>query len=208
MDNIKEAALTPSHNKPSPPPRCRLLELPTELRDQIWDLAVSDWIPLESSSGEDSTTTTTSSDTPPTLVRARIRIDRFNHTAPTSLTRTSSQIRRETLQRYYALNTFESWRPRFKRKHWVYPGSLVPWLRLLGESRRAWLSEVVLLHKANDERIAEEDVEGFLEREGLGLRKGVVRQAVLVDEQNVSAGGGFEQLGLPGHFGEIRKPRR
>jgi hypothetical protein len=206
MNKLKEPNHSPkttTHNNP-PPPRCRLLELPTELRDQIWDLAVSDWIP----SSNDESTTASDSSSPPILVRAPIRIDRFSHTPPTSLTRTSSQIRHETLQRYYALNTFECWRPRFKRKHWAFSGSLVPWLRLLGETRRGWLRDVVLLHKVNDERIAERDVEAFLGRAGLGLRKGVVRQDVLRLEEDVGAVRGFEQLGLPGHFGEVKKPRR
>jgi hypothetical protein len=86
---------------------------------------------------------------------------------------------------------------------------LVPWLRLLGETKRAWLREVVLLHKVNDERIAEGDVDGFLEREGLGLGSGVVRQEVLLlQEEECGKVGGFEQLGLPGHFGERKRPRR
>jgi hypothetical protein len=68
------------------------------------------------------------------------------------------------------------------------------------------LRDVVLLHKVDDERIAERDVEAFLERAGLGLRMGVVRQDVLAEDQEAVRG--FEQLGLPGHFGEVKKPRR
>ncbi|KAF1820588.1 uncharacterized protein K489DRAFT_36967 [Dissoconium aciculare CBS 342.82] len=214
--------VTASHDTP---PRCRLLELPAELREQIWNLAVSDWIPIkpgddeEEEEGEDEEDESnnypseeqegthqdlpaTSSESVLTLLRrAPIRIDRFNHIPPAAITRTCSQIRFETLQRYYNLNRFECWRPRFRRKGWIYSSSLIGWLQLLGPEQRGWLRSVTLLHKPNDD--LSHDPEQILVDEGLPLPPGVLRQRLLLSEYEQC----FEQLGLPRHFGK-KRPKR
>jgi len=174
-------------------PRCRLLELPAELREQIWNFAVSDWVPIDPNEAPEA-------DSRAWLCRGPIRIDRFNHRPPAAITAASSQTRSETLHLYYSLNTFECWRPRFRSKLWMH-SSLVNWLQFLGPEKRLWLQRVVLLYKSDDELAT--DVEADLAAIGLPIGQGTIRHQLQLTEYERC----FEQLGLPRHFGRKRSCR-
>jgi hypothetical protein len=177
--------------------RCRLLELPAELREQIWGYAVSEWHPKAE---EDDDNDASDAGSSAVLYRRPVRIDRFNHTPPAAITATSSQTRAETLRLYYALNAFECWRPRFKRKLWIY-SSLVNWFEFLGPEKLTWVQDIILMYKTNDE--LETNFEDTLATEGYMIPRGVIRHQLQLTEYEQC----FEQLGLPRHFGR-RLPRR
>lgn len=173
--------------------RCRLLELPAELREQIWTYAVSEWVLDDSAGGVDGRGRMM-------CYRQPVRIDRFNHHPPPAITATCSQIRAETLQMYYELNTFECCRPRFRRKIWTR-SSLVDWLTFLGPVKRTWLRSIILLCKPND--VCDADVEATLALVNLRVPEGIIRQKLQVTDLERR----FEQLGLPRHFGRKRSRR-
>ncbi|RMZ26000.1 hypothetical protein D0859_09940 [Hortaea werneckii] len=192
--------------------RCRLLELPREIRDevgithsgtpewflltkgpQIWLFSVAEWIPLGAE------TDRRDAGEPSWLQRAPIRMDRFNRPLPPAITRASVQIRGETLPLYYQSCKFECWRP--KPNHdWSF-STLVLWLLSLGPEKRSWLHDVVLLYKH------EAELEHGLEE---GLREFDVRMDMSIfshrrelSEFEMS----YEQLGLPRHFGKKHTKR-
>ncbi|KAI7083183.1 hypothetical protein KC356_g7785 [Hortaea werneckii] len=173
--------------------RCRLLELPREIRDEIWLFSVAEWIPLEAE------TDRRDAGEPSWLQRAPIRMDRFNRPLPPAITRACVQIRGETLPLYYQSCKFECWRP--KPNHdWSF-STLVLWLLSLGPEKRSWLHDVVLLYKH------EAELEHGLEE---GLREFDVRMDTSIfshrrelSEFEMS----YEQLGLPRHFGKKHTKR-
>ncbi|CAK4034426.1 Hypothetical predicted protein [Lecanosticta acicola] len=174
--------------------RCPLLELPAELRELIWLHAVTEWAPVEDAS--------TDAEADPSgarlLDRRPIRMDRFNHGGPPSLTRVSHQLRAETLHLYYEQNIFECWRPLFWHKDWSN-STLIDWLTSLGPERTCWLQQVVLLYKHEAE--LEHDVEQALVDDGFVLAEGAISSKQELSEYEKS----FETLGLPRHFGKKRR---
>lgn len=144
------------HSSTAALPRCRLLDLPAELREQIWIHAVTEWtsIPLD-------TKTKTK-----LLEKDPIRMDRWNRPLPAPITRTCTQIRSETLHLYYQNNIFECWRPLFWQVNW-HQSTFLDWIIGIGAEKRGWLREVVLLYKHEAE--LEHDLEAALEVEGIPL---------------------------------------
>ncbi|KAK3699318.1 hypothetical protein LTR37_016470 [Vermiconidia calcicola] len=168
---------------------CYLLELPMELREQIWVHVVIGWTPVS---------TENTQVTRPTrmLERLPLRSDSLNKPLPPTITETCGQIRAETLPLYYKLNTFEFWRPRpwtIDTRH----SKFLDWLRMLGTERTSWLRDVVLLYKDEDEVF--EGVQNALEKFGFRLRLDVLRYQQEVDEYEMS----FEAMGLPKRFGTM-----
>lgn len=168
--------------------RCHLLELPAELRDQIWIHAVTEWAPAPPNDGDESNL----------LQTHPIRQDFLNRPLPPAITRTNRQIRSETLHLYYKHNIFEFWRPS------ALPGRLVlstlgRYLTSLG-SRRDWLREVVLLYKHESE--LDYDLEQTLCEQGLGLSdECLLRNELQLSEFEMH----YEELGLPRSFGKKRR---
>ncbi|EMC95543.1 hypothetical protein BAUCODRAFT_34291 [Baudoinia panamericana UAMH 10762] len=91
----------------------RLLDLPPELREQIWHFAVTEWAPVPPAGDrvddEDDVVRDTYTSLPRLLQKAPIRMDRFNRPSPPPITRVCRQTRQETLHLYYSENVFECW---------------------------------------------------------------------------------------------------
>ncbi|KAI7155406.1 hypothetical protein KC349_g7000 [Hortaea werneckii] len=173
--------------------RCRLLELPAEIREEIWLFAVVEWIPLEAE------TDRRDAGEPSGLQRAPIRMDRFNRPLPPAITRASVQTRGETLPLYYQNCKFECWRPK-PNHNWSF-STLVLWLLSLGPGKRSWLRDVVLLYKH------EEELEHAIE-EGLGEFDVQMDPSIFSHRRELSEFEmSYEQLGLPRHFGKKHAKR-
>jgi hypothetical protein len=163
------------------------MQLPAELREQIWEHAVTEW-----------SAATGNRHKPPVggadmLEKAPIRMDRFNRIPPPAITRTSRQLRHETLHLYYEHNVFECWRPVYWVHDWTY-STLIDWLTCLGPRTR-WLNNLVLLYKHESE--LDHDVEPELRALGFDLKPGVIHNRQELSEYELS----HEALGLPRHFG-------
>ncbi|KAK4613764.1 hypothetical protein CLAFUW4_08935 [Fulvia fulva] len=173
--------------------RCPLLELPAEIREQIWMHTVTEWT---------AATVETLRLTPTRSVRLlhkrAIRMDRFNRPPPPALARASRQLRAESLHLYYQLNVFECWRPLFWLKDWSQ-STFIDWLVSLGPVQTKWLRNIVLLYKHENE--LEHDVEEVLTAQGFELQPGVVSNKQELSEYEMC----FEELGLPRHFGRRRR---
>ncbi|TKA71927.1 hypothetical protein B0A55_07923 [Friedmanniomyces simplex] len=185
----------PLRSRRKGPGRCRLLELPAELREVIWIFAVTDWAPprtVEDGVGADCQ--------PPTLQRTPIRLDRFNRPLPAAITRVSRQLRHETLHLYYESNQFELWRPLFWINDWSF-GTLIDWLTQLGP-RIQWLNDIVLMYKHGSE--LEHDIEEALWELGFAFSKpGVISNRRELSDFEMS----HEAFGLPRHFGRQGRDR-
>jgi len=174
--------------------RCRLLELPAEIREQIWLFAVIEAGTSQSpprNDSHDSTSVTRSH-------RIPIRMDRFNKPLSPSITRVSKQTREETLKLYYEHNIFECWRPLF----WVHDWSqstFIDWLTGLGPLKTSWLTDIVLLYKHEGE--LDHDIEGPLAELGFELRPDIISSRLELSEYEMC----YETLGLPRHFGTKRR---
>lgn len=127
-------------------------------------------------------------------------MDRFNRPLPAAITRTCMQIRDETLLLYYQYNTFECWRP-IPGTDWQF-STLTCWLRTLGSTKIAWLRDLVLLYKQEEE--LEHDIETGLADYGIELRPGAISNKRELSEFEMS----YEQLGLPRHFGQRGRRNR
>ncbi|EGP86703.1 unnamed protein product [Zymoseptoria tritici ST99CH_3D1] len=183
-------------------PRCRLLELPAEIREGIFILAVTEWGPVP---GDDFIEMPPSevSDARrrvPLLEKRAVRIDRLNRPAPPGLTCVSRQLREETLHLYYKHNTFELWRPLYWLPDWTC-STFIDWLTML-EEKIHWLRDIVLLYKHDDEM--EHDLEGALAYEGFQLRPGIITSTKEVSEYEIASA----QFGLPKHFGSKKGTSR
>lgn len=176
-----------------------LLELPAELREQIWMHAVTQWTPAsEIEVGGPSTCAVSQCKA---LVKRPIRMDRFNRPSPPPITRVSHQLRSETLHLYYQCNIFECWRPMSWLKDWSQ-STFVEWLAFLGPERIKWLQHIVLLYKHETE--LEHDVHSALADEGLVLVACAIEDKQELSEYELC----FEELGLPRHFGKKRRRGR
>lgn len=173
--------------------RCRLLELPPEIRDQIWSFAVTEWSPTKLNNSSTAISNTLM------LHKASIRIDRLNTPPPPAVTRTCRQIRSETLHLYYSENIFECWRPLPWLSDWSR-STFVAWLTSLGPERRGWIDKICLLYKHHDELAY--DIEEPLADYGILVRPGVISAKQELSELEKC----HEEMGLPVHFG--RKKRR
>lgn len=164
--------------------RCRLLELPAEIREQIWIHTVTTWTRVKHRM----------------LERQPIRIDRINQPVPPSITQTSAQLRAETLHLYYQHNIFECWRP---HPHFWMDGlshsTFVSWLSTLLPEKIAWLNSVILLFKNPSE--LEYDIESDLKEKGFELGDGVLSFRQELSEYEMC----YEELGLPRYFGKQRR---
>ncbi|KAI6968351.1 hypothetical protein KC332_g12117 [Hortaea werneckii] len=169
--------------------RCRLLELPREIRDEIWLFTVVEWIPLEAE------TDRRDAGEPSWLQRAPIRIDRFNTPLPPAITRSCVQIRGETLPLYYQSCKFECWRPKPNIQDWSF-STLVMWLLSLCPERMSWLRDVVLLYKHEAE--LEHGIEEGLREFDVQMDPSILSHRRELSEYEMS----YEQLGLPRHFGK------
>lgn len=191
--------------------RCRLLELPAEVRDQIWIFAVENWNPAPTlmAAGRAETddyvhigpgqrTTTPTAPPPSMLQKMPIRMDRFNRPLPPAITRACTQTRYETLQFYYESNIFECWRPLFWIHDWSQ-STFVDWLSGLGPRKTMWLNDIVLLYKHEGE--LENDLEEPLAELGFDLKPNVIRSRQELSEYEHS----YEAWGLPRHFGRQRR---
>jgi len=171
-----------------------LLELPAEIREQIWILAVTEWYP--------STTTLqdhTGAEAACILQRAPIRMDRFNKPLPPAITRACIQTRAETLKLYYEQNIFECWRPLLLRNPDWSQSTFFDWLASLGNERTAWLTCIVLLYKHENE--LEIQMEEVLAELGFCLAPGVIANKLELSEYEMC----FQELGLPRHFGKKKR---
>ena len=183
--------------------RCRLLELPAELREQIWTHAVTSWIkvwtPTESEQGLDAGNPAACGHLMPMLQKLPIRMDRFNRSLPPGITRVCKMTRHETLHLYYECNTFECWRPVFWNHDWS-SSTLIDWLSSLGP-RALWLNDLILLYKYETE--LEQDIEPELIMLGLEYKRGIITNKQELSEFELT----HEALGLPRHFGTKRRDR-
>jgi len=170
----------------SPPRRAALLELPAELREQIWMRAVTVWTVRP----EDGVATVVLENMP-------IRMDRFNRPQPPGITETCRSVRAESLHLYYQLNIFEFWRPLACFFDWSN-STLVGWLAGLGPEKVGWLNGVVLLYKEEDE--LENDIEEALRELGFAIKEGLIHNKRELSELEMCS----EQLCLPRHFGKKR----
>jgi hypothetical protein len=164
-----------------------LLNLPAELREQIWVHAVTSW-----------TRSTTANGTPDgKLEKQPIRVDNLNRPLPPALTRVNRQCYTETLHLYYTHNIFECWRPLLQSPIWSTHSTLAFWLNSLGPEKVDWLTSIVLLYKRAEE-LEDLDFGLALELEaGYVLRPGVLTFRQELNEYELC----FEQLGLPARFG-------
>lgn len=133
------------------------------------------------------------------LQKAPIRIDRLNRPLPSPITRTSLQLRAETLPLYYQCNVFEFWRPLFWVHHDLFQSTFVTWLVALGREKVGWLQDLVLLYKFDNE--LEHDIQEPLKKLDFELTPGVVSNRQELTEYEMC----FEELGLPRHFGRTRR---
>ncbi|EME81345.1 uncharacterized protein MYCFIDRAFT_215928 [Pseudocercospora fijiensis CIRAD86] len=175
--------------------RSRLLELPAELREQIWMHAVTEWTAASHEHDE-------TADVGPNahgrlqrkqLTKRPIRMDRLNRPPPPPITRVSHQLRSETLHLYYQCNVFECWRPLFWLKNWNQ-STFVDWLVSLGPEKTKWLQHIVLLYKREGE--LEHDVQSALAEDGFVLGEDAIEEKQELSEYEMC----FEELGLPRHF--------
>ncbi|RMX79932.1 hypothetical protein D0869_07939 [Hortaea werneckii] len=172
---------------------CRLLELPAEIREEIWLFTVVEWIPLEAE------TDRRDAGEPSGFQRAPIRMDRFNRPLPPAITRACVQTRGETLPLYYQSCKFECWRPK-PNHNWSF-STLVLWLLSLGPEKRSWLRDVVLLYKHEEE--LEHAIEEGLREFDVQMDPSIFSHRRELSEFEMS----YEQLGLPRHFGKKHAKR-
>lgn len=184
---------TRRHDDTATARRCPLLELPAEIREQIWMHAVTEWTVASSERRQ-----LTSTRSVRVLQKRAIRMDRFNRPPPPALTRVSHQLRAEALHLYYQLNVFECWRPLFWLKDWSQ-STFIDWLVSLGPEQTKWLRQVVLLYKHESE--LEHDVDNALMEHGFELNPGLISNKQELSEYEMC----FEELGLPRHFGRRRR---
>ncbi|EME42380.1 hypothetical protein DOTSEDRAFT_81280 [Dothistroma septosporum NZE10] len=173
--------------------RCQLLELPAELREQIWMHVVTEWTAIP-----DEDLRLTAARSVRLLQKRAIRMDRFNRPSPPALALVSHQLRAETLHLYYELNVFECWRPLFWLKDWTQ-STFIDWLVSLGRVQTKWLRDIVLLYKHESE--LEHDVDEALTDHGFELMPGLISNKQELSEYEMC----FEELGLPRHFGKRRR---
>ncbi|KAK3626793.1 hypothetical protein LTR56_019611 [Elasticomyces elasticus] len=177
----------PSLSMPSP---SRLLQLPAELREEIWILAVTEWAPEKAV--KDSAVRM--------LRRTPVRLDRFNRPLPAGITRVSRQLRHESLHLYYQYNQFELWRPLFWINDWTF-STLIDWLGQLGP-RMEWLNDIALMYKHESE--LDHDIEEALWEIGFAFSQpGVISDRCELSEFEQS----HQALGLPRHFGRKTRDR-
>ncbi|KXT02379.1 hypothetical protein AC578_212 [Pseudocercospora eumusae] len=183
--------------------RSRLLDLPAELREQIWMYAVTEWTHASDQCYETADVGPNTHDLLQRrqLMRRPIRMDRFNRPSPPPVTRVSHQLRSETLHLYYQCNIFECWRPLYWLKDWSH-STFIDWLVSLGPEKTKWLQEIVLLYKREGE--LEHDVQSALAEEGYVLAEGAIKDKQELSEYEMCA----EELGLPTHFGKKRRGNR
>ncbi|KAK5135743.1 hypothetical protein LTR08_004729 [Meristemomyces frigidus] len=177
--------------------KCRLLELPTELREQIWIFTVTEWIPTK----EEHNGPSGRGSQPPMLQRNPVRIDRFNKPLPPPITRASILTRNETLPLYYAYNTFECWRPLFWVNNWSQ-STFIDWLTSLTAERCWWIEDITLLYKHEAE--LDHDIEEGLTDLGIELQPGVISSKRELTELEM----GHLIMGLPKHFGKQGRRNR
>ncbi|KAF7197426.1 hypothetical protein HII31_01236 [Pseudocercospora fuligena] len=180
--------------------RSRLLELPAELREQIWMYAVTEWTPASDENYETAHEGPNAHDLlqRKQLMKRPIRMDRFNRPPPPPITRVSHQLRSETLHLYYQCNIFECWRPLFWLKDWSQ-STFIDWLVSIGPEKTKWLQQIVLLYKHEGE--LEHDVQSALAEEGFMLAEDAIKDKQELSEYEMC----FEELGLPRHFGKKRR---
>lgn len=191
------ASLNSATCKPLTPAcrRSRLLDLPAELREQIWTHAVTAWTSTDHVAEDHA-----SGDHQVHMLRKMpVRMDRFNRSLPPGITRACRMTRHETLHLYYESNIFECWRPIYWNHDWTF-SILVDFLTGLGPRAR-WLNDLVLLYKHESE--LEHDIEAELRTLGLDLKEGIITNKKALSEFELT----HEALGLPRHFGKRGRDR-
>ena len=157
------------------------MELPAEIREQIWIYAVTDWEPAGRGM----------------LEKQPIRVNNLNRPLPPTVTLANRQVRAESLYIYYAHNTFETWLPFVWHRDWTQ-STIVMWLDSIGPEKAWWIEDIVLLYKAEWE--LDNDVERAIWDIAYAFKDGVVRFRQELSELEMR----YEEWGLPTSFGKKR----